>query len=81
MLCFELGGKRLQVRADNPVPHPVRDCGLSEVAFDQGFSCRPGWPDGEASQDYAERFKCGRSVKTGGKGVRKPSLGIIRNSA
>jgi len=38
MLCFELGGKRIQVRADNPVPHPVQDCGLSEVAFDQVFS-------------------------------------------
>ena len=81
MLRFELGGQRIQIRADNPVPHPVQDCGLSEVAFDQVFSCRPGWPDGEASQDYAERFNCGQRAITGGKAVRKPSLGIIRNSA
>jgi hypothetical protein len=81
MLRFELGGQGVHVGADEPVPHPAQDCGLSEVAFDQVFSCRPGWPDGEGSQDYAElqlwqarRYRRRKGLKTITR--HNPELGI-----
>jgi hypothetical protein len=83
MLRFQVVRKRIQVGADNTVPHPVQDCGLSEVAFDQVL-LQPARLAGRKSisgQDYAERFNCGRRAMTGGKAVPTPSLGIIRNSA